>query len=76
MVVDTGESCHSLYEPAIMKMAMEKQIATMITHAIFAVRDLAVEIYTKPWIVELSRKSRTAVDAILSTGNLQLPKGS
>ena len=43
MVVDTGDSCHSLYELVIMAMAMEKLANTMAIHANLADRDLALE---------------------------------
>ena len=33
MVVDTGDSCHSLYELVIIPMAMEKQTRTTATQA-------------------------------------------
>ena len=43
MVVDTGDSCHSLYELVIMYMAMAKQATTIATQAALDDRDLAVE---------------------------------
>merc|ERR1719507_1075684 len=43
MVVDTGDSCHSLYELVIMYIATAKQAPTIATQAALAVRDLAVE---------------------------------
>ena len=64
IVVDTGDSCHSLYELVIMCMARAKQAATIATQAALAVRDLAVEMYTRPWIVLLSKKSRRVAEAI------------
>ena len=57
MVVDTGDSCHSLYELVIMLMAMAKQATTITTQTALAARDLAVEMCTRPWIVELSKNS-------------------
>ncbi len=42
MVVDTGDSCHSLYELVIMLMAMEKQVITMATQ--IALRDLVLDV--------------------------------
>ena len=57
MVVDTGDSCHSLYELVIMAMAMEKLANTMAIHANLADRDLALEMCARPWMVELSRNS-------------------
>ena len=44
MVVDTGDSCHSLYESTIMWMAKAKQATTIATQAALAARDVAVEI--------------------------------
>ena len=67
MVVDTGDSCHSLYELVIMYMAMAKQATTIATQAALDVRDLAVEMCTRPWIVELSRNSQTDEVAIFMT---------
>ena len=64
MVVDTGDSCHSLYELVIMYMAMAKQATTIATQAALAALDLAVEMCTRPWIVELSKNSRIAAVAI------------
>ena len=64
MVVDTGDSCHSLYELVIMWMAMAKQATTIATQAALAARDLAVEMCTNPWIVELSKKSRKDAEVI------------
>ena len=39
-------------------MAEAKQATTIVAHRALAVRDLAVEMWTSPWIVELSRNSR------------------
>ena len=64
MVVDTGDSCHSLYELVIMYRAMAKQATTIATQAALAALDLAVEMCTRPWIVELSKNSRIAAVAI------------
>ena len=44
MVVDTGDSCHSLYELVIMLMAMAKQATTIATQAALADLDLAAAI--------------------------------
>ena len=66
MVVDTGDSCHSLYELVIMLMAMAKQATTIATQMALAVLDLAVEMYTRPWIVEPSKKSRNIADNIFT----------
>ena len=56
MVVDTGDSCHSLYELVIIPMAMEKQTRTTAAQANLAAWVFAVAIWARPWIVELSRK--------------------
>ena len=48
-----------------MVIAMEKQASTIATQAALAVLDLAVEMCTRPWIVELSKNSENAFDAIL-----------
>ena len=47
-----------------MWMAMAKQATTIATQIAFAVLDLAVEMCTRPWIVELSKKSRITFDTI------------
>ena len=47
-----------------MWMARAKQAATIATQAALAVRDFAVEMYTRPWIVLLSKKSRRVAEAI------------
>ena len=73
MVVDTGDSGHSLYELVIMQMAMAKQATTMQTQAALKARDLDVEMCTRPWIVELSKKSRKVEEAILTSGQVKLP---
>ena len=62
MVVDTGDSCHSLYELVIIWMAIAKQDTTIATQTALAALDLAVEMCTRPWIVELSKNSR--IDAV------------
>ena len=64
MVVDTGDSCHSLYELVIMLMAMAKQATTIATQTALADLDLAAEICSRPWIVELSKNSRIDAAAI------------
>ena len=66
MVVDTGDSCHSEYELVIMWMAMAKQASTIATQATRAARDLAVEMCTRPWIVEFSKNSFIVAVAISS----------
>ena len=75
MVVDTGDSCHSLYELVIMLMAMAEQATTMATQIAFKGRVLDVEMCTSPWIVELSKNSRkvaiTMLNPILSQGSIQ-----
>ena len=43
---------------------MAKQATTIATQIALAVFDLAVEMCTKPWIVELSKKSWIVFDAI------------
>ena len=42
-------------------MAFAKQATTIATQTALAPRDLAVEICTSPWIVELSKNSRKVV---------------
>ena len=44
---------------------MAKQATTIATQAALAVFDLAVEMCTRPWIVELSKKFRITFAAIL-----------
>ena len=67
MVVDTGESCHSWYELVIMLMAMAKQANTMATQTALMVWDLELEICTRPWMVELSRKLHIKDRRVIST---------
>ena len=55
-----------------MWMARAKQAATIATQATLAVRDLAVEMYTRPWIVLLSKKSRRVAAAILIDFSLSI----
>ena len=50
-----------------MYKAIPKQATTIVTQAILAARDLAVEMCTRPWIVELSKNSQIALDAILGS---------
>ena len=45
-------------------MAMEKAANTTVTQIAFAVLEFAVEMCTKPWIVEVSKNSRNFVKAI------------
>ena len=47
-----------------MWMAKAKHAITIATQVTFAALDLAVEMCTRPWIVELSRNSLTAVVVI------------
>ena len=47
-----------------MWMANAKQAITIATHSALAVFDFAVEMCTRPWIVELSKNSRIFVVAI------------
>ena len=65
MVVDTGDSCHACNALVISRMAKAKQATTITTQAALAARDLAVEMCTRPWIVELSKNSRKIAVAIL-----------
>ena len=67
MVVDPGDSCHSLYELVIMWIAMAKQATTIVNQRALAARDLAVEMCTRPCIVELSRNLRKVAVAICWT---------
>ena len=46
-------------------MAVAKQAATIATQAALAALDLAVEMCTRPWIVEFSKNSRKVATAIL-----------
>ena len=48
-----------------MLAAVAKQATTITTQATLAVFDLAVEMCTRPWIVELSKKFRITFDVIL-----------
>ena len=48
----------------IMWMAMVKQATTIATQVALAVFDLAVDMCTRPWIVELSKKSEITFDII------------
>ena len=50
-------------------MAMAKQATTIATQVALAALDLAVEMCTRPWIVEFSRKSLMDADAILGKLN-------
>ena len=52
-----------------MWMAKAKQATTIATQAAFKVFDLAVEIYTRPWIVEFSKKSRQTTNDMLTERN-------
>ena len=71
IVVDTGDSCHSLYELEIMLMATAKQVTTMTPQTTLPIRDWAVEICTSPCIVEFSKKSFRAVEAMLNLFRFQ-----
>ena len=64
MVVDTGDFCHSCIALVISRMAKPKQATTITAQAILAARDLAVEMCTRPWIVELSKNSQIVAVAI------------
>ena len=70
MVVDTGDSCHSLYELVIMLTATEKQAITIATQIALRGLVLDVEMWTRPWIVELSKKSQIIAEAIFGGNNL------
>ena len=48
-----------------MWMAKAKQATTIATQIAFAVLDLAVEMCTRPWIVELSKKPEITFDTIV-----------
>ena len=48
-----------------MKREREKQATTITTHVALADLVLAVEMFTKPWIVELSKNSRRVVEIML-----------
>ena len=52
-------------------MAVAKQAATIATQIALAVLDLAVEICTRPWIVELSKKFCITFDVILLNYKIQ-----
>ena len=47
-----------------MWMAKAKQATTIANQRALAILDLAVDMWTRPWIVELSRKSLKVIDAI------------
>ena len=51
---------------------MAKQATTIATQRAFAVRDVALEMCERPWIVELSKKSWNGEEAILRTWNINL----
>ena len=53
-----------------MYTAMAKQATTIATQVALAALDLAVEMCTRPWIVEPSKKFCITVDAILSNQDL------
>ena len=59
-------------------MAKAKQATTIANQVAFAALDLAVEMCTRPWIVELSRKSLSFAEAIVSKkwNGLTLPFSS
>ena len=48
-----------------MYIAKAKQATTIATQAALAALDLAVEMCTRPWIVELSKKSEITFKVIL-----------
>ena len=48
-----------------MWMAKAKQATTIATQIAFKVLDVAVEICARPWIVELTKKSRQIVNTFL-----------
>ena len=50
--------------------SLRKQATTIATQIAFNVLDLAVDMYIRPWIVELSRKSRQNTNAISLERNL------
>ena len=64
MVVETGDSCHSEYALVISLMANAKLATTIATQAALAALDLAVEMCTRPWMVEFSKNSRILAEAI------------
>ena len=53
-----------------MWMAKAKQATTIANQRALAILDLAVEMCTRPWIVELSKNSLKAIDAILDIINI------
>ena len=65
-VVDTGDSCHSLYELVIMLIAKAKEATTIAIHVIFSAQELEVVMCPRPWIVELCRNCRKIFFAIFS----------
>ena len=52
-----------------MWMAKAKQATTIATQASFADRDLALEMCTRPWIVEFSKNSLIWVNTILDNSS-------
>ena len=65
MVVEIGDSFHSLYDWFIMRAATAKQATTIATQATLVGLVLAVEMWTSPWTVELSKNSRQVEKTIL-----------
>ena len=49
-----------------MLMAMAKQATTIVSQMALAARDLDADMWTNPWIVELSKKLRTDGVAIVN----------
>ena len=50
-----------------MWMAMAKQATTIATQRAFPVRDVALEMWERPWIVEFSKKSWNVEELIPRT---------
>ena len=50
-----------------MWMAIAKQATTIEIQRAFAVRDVALEMFERPWIVEISKKSYIVEEAIPTT---------
>ena len=57
IVVAIGDICQSLQEVLIMQIADAKLAMMTAIQAVLAYFDLAVEMYTKPWMVDASIKS-------------------
>ena len=70
--VEMGEDAQSLYELLIRTPAVAKPAITTIPHTHFTTRDFEVEMWARPWMVEVSRNSRRRSMAACSWGSTAL----